>query len=281
MTFLNQVTQGASNDGQRIVIAAVEKAGKTTLIANAPRALLVPMEMGYASIMTPKTPLITSYDDLFTLLDEIKMSIMAGRNQFMTLSFDSATALEQLIHKKVIETDPDVIKKTNKNVTMESAHGGYGKAYNLANDYFSRFTRYCDELAKYGKINIVITCHVFSSIVRDAAYGEYYSWDLLLHSPKNEKTYGKREMITQWADMIGFLHEPLFVVKNEDAKSNFNRAVSANQGRVLAVSRTPGWVAGNRYGLQGLIPIPKENGWNHLAHAIYTNTGIDVYNKDV
>jgi hypothetical protein len=280
VSILGQVSSGGAPEGQRIVIAAVEKVGKTTLVANAPRALLIPLEMGYASIKTPKTPLITSYDDLFTLLDEIKAVTMAGKNEFLTLSFDSATALEQLIHKKVIATDPDVIKGIGKNVTMETAHGGYGKAYNLANDYFSRFTRYCDELAKYGKLNIVITCHVFPSLVKDAAYGEYNSWDLLLHSPKNDKTYGKREMMTQWADMIGFLHEPLFVQKAEKGQT-ITKGISAGQGRVLAVDRTPGWVAGNRYGLTGLIPIPPVNGWNNLAHAIYTNCGIDVYNRDV
>jgi hypothetical protein len=279
--FLGQVSQGAPPDGQRIVIAAVEKVGKTTLVANAPRALLIPMEMGFASVKTPIAPMITRFDDLISLLDEVKGSIVAGKFPYKTLAFDSATALEQLIHNKVIETDPDVIKKTAKNVTMETAHGGYGKAYQLANSYFAQFTRYCDDLAINGKVNIAITCHVFPSLVKDAAYGEYNSWDLLLHSPKNDKTYGKREMMTQWVDMIGFLHEPLFVVKNENNKSTFSKGVSANQGRVLAVDRTPGWVAGNRYGLQGVIPIPKENGWNALAHAIYVNTGIDVYNRDV
>ena len=279
--FLGQVSTGRPQDGQRIVIAAVEKVGKTTLVANAPRALLIPMEMGFASIKTPIAPLITSYDDLFLLLDEVKASVQKGSFQFQTLSFDSATALEALIHKKVIESDPDSIKKTVKNITMESCHGGYGKGYQLANEQFARFTRYCDELAIYGKLNIVITCHVFPSLVKDAAYGEYNSWDLLLHSPKNDKTYGKREMMTQWADMVGFLHEPLFVMKNENNKSTFSKGVSANQGRVLAVDRQPGWVAGNRYGLSGVIPIPPVNGWNSLAHAIYTNTGIDVFNRDV
>jgi len=286
MSILSNVSAGASSEGQRIIIAGVEGVGKSTLVANAPRALFVPMELGYASILTPKTPLLTTYDDVFTLLDEIKLSVQSNRNQFMTLSFDSATALERLIHTKVLETDPDVVKARlakqpdPKNLTMETAHGGYGKAYNLANDYFSRFTRYCDELARYGKLNIVITCHVFPSLVKDSAYGEYNSWDLLLHSPKNDKTYGKRELITQWADMIGFLHEPLFVQKAEKGQS-LVKGISANQGRVLAVDRTPGWVAKNRYGLTGTIPIPKENGWNSIANAIYNSSGIDLWNRDV
>jgi hypothetical protein len=39
---------------------------------------------------------------------------------------------------------------------MESALGGYGKAYNFANELFGNSFR-CDELAFYGGINIVLT----------------------------------------------------------------------------------------------------------------------------
>lgn len=290
--FLQQVTTGETTiqDGQRIVIAAVEGAGKTTLIANAPRALLIPMEAGYASIKTAKVPLITTLNDLFGLLDELRLLAMSGRLPYKTLAFDSATALERLIHEHVIATDPLVenaaktksILKPTPN--METVHGGYGKAYVTANGHFLRFLNYCDEFARHGKINIAITCHTFPTLVRDAAYGEYNSWDLLLHSPKNDKTYGKRELITQWADMVGFLHEPIFVSKSEGG--SMMKAISQNQGRQLAVDRTPGWVAKNRYGLTGLIPIPKPEGepfkgWNYIANAVWNSAGIDIWNKDL
>lgn len=281
MSILSNVSTGRSNFGQRIIIASVEGGGKTTLAANAPRSLFIPMEMGYKSVTTSKTPDINSYDDLFILLDEIRAACQKGNFPFQTLSFDSATALERLIHAKIIAEDDRVKKGVEKHPTMESVHGGYGKAYQLSNDYFSRFTNYCDQFVRYACLNIVITCHTFPSLVRDAAYGEYYSWDLLLHSPKNDKNYGKRELATQWADIIGFLHEPMFVSKADG--QTMTRAVSAGQGRVLAIERAPGYVAKNRYGVTGnaaLIPIPPTNGWNALAHTIYGATGIDVYNRD-
>jgi hypothetical protein len=219
-------------------------------------------------------------------MEELRNSCMRGTNIFQTLSLDSFTAIERLIHEFVISSDPDLVKarlnKTQepKNLTMETCHGGYGKGYALANLQFEMLLSRFDELARNAKINIVGTCHVFPSVVKDAAYGEYNSWDLLLHSPKNDKTYGKREMLTQWVDMLGFLHEPLFVMKQEKGQT-LSKGVSANQGRMLAVDRTPGWVAGNRYGLTGLIPIPEKNGWNSIAHAIYESKGIDLWNRDV
>lgn len=276
-SILSEVSSGIAKVGQRIVISGVEKVGKTTLACSAPRALLVPLEIGYASMGVPKTPMLTSFEAVMQLLEEIKGASQRGQFAPMSIVFDSATALERLIHESVLQRDPAYQNKNAKALTMEAALGGYGKAYQFANELFDKFTKACDELAVYGGINIVITCHVFAAKVIDPAYGEYDTWDLLLHSPKNQKNYGKREMITQWADMVGFLHEPLFVTKGE----NLSQATSMNRGRVLAVDRTPGYVAGNRYGASGLIPIPPVNGWNYLANAIYNASGIDVFNRDV
>jgi len=101
-----------------------------------------------------------------------------------------------------------------------------------------------------------MTTHVFAANILDPSAGEYTSWDILLHSPKNQKTYGKRELLTQWADVVGFLHEPIFVTEGK----TMNKGVSQGQGRVLELNRTPGWVAKNRFGVVKSIPLPKDNG---------------------
>jgi hypothetical protein len=274
---LDTVHTGTMRAGARVVISGVEKVGKTTLACGAPRTLLIPLEMGFGAMAVAKTKLIESFDELMSTLEDVKARAQAHNFPFQSLAFDSATAIEQLIHDAVIRSDPAYLQKNAKGVTMESALGGYGKAYNFANELFGRFLTICDELAFYGGINIIVTCHVFAAKVIDPAHGEYDTWDLLLHSPKNQKNYGKREMITQWADVVGFLHEPLFITKGE----TLNQASSLNKGRVLAVDRTPGYVAGNRYNMTGIIPIPRENGWNAVAHSIHAASGIDIFNRDV
>jgi hypothetical protein len=282
--LLSQIQTGVQQNGQRIVIAGVEKVGKTTLASAAPGALLIPLEQGSAAIPVPKLPMVSTWEQIEALCEELIFSAKSGfikRGQ--SLAWDSATALERAIHSYVLRTDKDYSKG---GVTMESAHGGYGKAYNIANELFERWTRYMDELAFYGGINIIITCHVFPSRVVDPAHGEYDTWDLLLHSPKNNKTYGKREFMTQWADLVGFFHEPMFVLKTEGG--GMQQGISANQGRQLAVDRQPAWVAGNRYGMTGKIPIPAPvpgtiavDSWNALASAIWNATqgGIDIWNR--
>lgn len=278
MSFLQNITAGMShNAGIRMVIAAVEKTGKTTFCAGAPHALLVPCEVGFAGVTCPKVPMLQSWDQLMAFMDEVTTAAQTGQFPFKTLVFDSATAIERFLHDAIIARDPLAGRGGKKTITMDSAHGGYGKAYNLANEEFDAFLKKCDTLAIYGGINIILTCHVFANKVMDPNSGEYDSWDLLLHSPKNMKTYGKREMLTQWADVIGFMYEPIFVSKDGEV----SKGVSQNKGRVLGLSRTPSYVAGNRFAIVGevSIPAPPANGWNAFADALYKASGIDIFTR--
>lgn len=279
MSILNAVSSGASLSGIRMIIAGQEKMGKTTLACNAPNSLLIPLEVGFAGITTAKTPMLQSFPEVQQLVLEITAQARAGQFPYRTIVFDSITALERQIHDHVIQLDPSSNKGKSKTCTMESAHGGFGKAYTMANTMMDNFLKDLDILAVYARINILFTCHVFSSKVIDPTSGEYDSWDLLIHSPKNQKTYGKRELMTQWADVIGFLYEPMFVVSS-DAKGGMVKGVSQNKGRVLAVSRTPSYTAGNRFRMTGeiSIPPPPDNGWNYFADVLYKSTGINLYN---
>lgn len=281
MSILSQVTTGVSRSGIRMLIAGQEKMGKTTIGSMAPAPLLIPLEVGFAGVAVPKVPMLQTYQELMTLLDEITVQAQAGQFPFKTLIFDSATALERQIHEYVLSLDTTYKAGASKTCTMESCHGGYGKGYTMANMEFDKLLKKLDVLAVYGQINILLTCHVFSSKVMDPTSGEYDSWDLLLHSPKNQKTYGKREMITQWADCIGFLYEPMFVMASEGKGSTMVKGVSKNTGRVLAVSRTPAYMAGNRFGMVGEIPIPgpPANGWNYFADALFKTCGLDLYTR--
>jgi hypothetical protein len=277
MGILDCITHTSARKGIRAVIVGVEGVGKTTLACNAPRVLLMPLESGYSGVSVNKLPALEHFDFAITVLDEIIEKCAQGTFPYMSIVVDSATALERLIHQATMMTDPAYGAGNKKAMTMESALGGYGKAYTYANELFGNFLGKCDILAEQYGINIILTCHTFAAKIVDPTSGEYDCWDILLHSPKNQKTYGKREMLTQWADLIGFLHEPIFVTEGK----TMNRGMSANQGHMLAVSRTPSYVAKNRFNMNATISIPKINGWNHLAAAIYQNSGVDVYNRDV
>jgi hypothetical protein len=280
MSILNAVTNVKPKAGIRMVVSGVEKMGKTTFLASAPRPVLVPLEQGYQGVNMHMTPLLETYEQVMSFLDEVIAARGQGTFPYQTICFDSVTALERMIHQSVLETDPTFGKGNKKALTMESALGGYGKAYTYANELFANFLTKCDVLSSWGGINIAMTCHVFSAAVEDPTVGNYSTWDLLLHSPKNQKTYGKREHLTQWADVIGFIYEPLIISAGSE-KNAMQRGISKGVGRVLAMTRTPSYVAGNRFQVTEELPLPIQNGWNVMANAIYQASGFDCYNRDV
>jgi hypothetical protein len=286
---LTRSKPGTKQVGARIVIAGQEKIGKTTLACGAPRALLIPLEMGFGSIGVAKTKQIEQFEELMATLRDIERERKPERSRTRRSSLTAQPPLNA-VHQKTIEGDKDWKPGNAKGVNMETALGGYGKAYQTANNYFGEILSICDELARWGGINIVWTAHVFAAKMIDPAFGEFDSWDLLLHSPKNNKNYGKREMLTQWADLVGFLHEPFFITKGDQIQ----QATTLNQGRVIGVERKPAYVAGNRFGIVGTIPIPTAppatpsaliagHSWNQLAQAVHVATAgqIDLFNRDI
>ena len=279
MSILAAITTGTTTCGIRMLIVGAEKIGKTVLSTGAPTSLLVPLEVGYAGVVTAKTPMIQTLEDFNQLLTEVTAYAQQGQFPYKTLVLDSATALERLIHDYVLRCDPAYSPGAKKTISMESAHGGYGKAYTLANTHFTSILAQLDLLAVHAGINIIFTCHTFASKVVDPVVGEYDSWDILLHSPKNQKTYGKREILTQWSDVIGYYYEPVYLTKADG--STMTKATSQNKGRMLGLSRTPSYVAGNRFGIIGELPIPAPpvNGWNNFAEALYQACGLDVYTR--
>lgn len=282
-SLYGSVSSGVARSGLRIVIGAQEKMGKTTLGAGAPGVLLVPLEVGFAGVTVAKTPMVQTYDELVQFLrDTEAWCAAAARGEappypYQTLFFDSATGLERILVNEVIGRDPLSQRGGKKTITLASAHGGYGKGPAMLLDEFSGVLGLLDRLSQNHGLNILMSCHVFSSKVMDPTAGEYDCWDLLLSSPKNNRTYGPREALTQWADLVGFLYEPIFVSESD----KISKAMSQGKGRMLGVSRTPAYVAGNRFSLIGEIPIPAPpaNGWNMLAKALYDQTGIDIWTR--
>jgi hypothetical protein len=281
-SLYSSVSTGVTRSGLRIVIGAQEKMGKTTLGSGAPGVLLVPLEVGFAGVNVAKTPIIQKFDELASFLADTEAWLKAASTTaaptypYQTLFFDSATGLERILSAEVIARDPLSARGGKQTITLNSAHGGYGKGPAMLLDEFNKILEAFDRLSQYG-VNIVLSCHVFSNKIMDPTAGEYDSWDLLLSSPKNAKTYGPRELVTQWADVVGFLYDPIFVSEGD----KISKAMTQGKGRVLGLSRTPSYVAGNRFGIVGEVPIPgpPANGWNTLAKAIYDNTGIDVWTR--
>src|SRR5438477_580534 len=105
MNFLSTIARGnATQEGQRIVISGVEKVGKTTLACGAPGSLLIPLEIGYGVVKTPRLPhMLTEWGEIEQLCQELIVAAKSGKiARGSSIVWDSATALERAIHAEVL-----------------------------------------------------------------------------------------------------------------------------------------------------------------------------------
>lgn len=287
MSYLATVQAQPRQEGKILVIAGEVGLGKSTLVSGAPNRLYVPTELGEPQ--PNSLPIVTSWETVLGLTDELIATAQAGHAIPGTIVFDSATAMERLLFDYTIRNDKDILagKKLARPLSMETSHEGYGKAYIWAKDKFQEFIDKCNLLRTNVGTHFVFTCHTFTERVIDPTVGEFDKISLLLHSPKNSKNYGNRELLEQQASLIGLLRKPILVSKGE----KFSQAMDAGQGHILSVSPQPSFTAKNRFNLTDDISMVydrsvtdgenSKNLWNNLANAVWQGSGnkVDLFNR--
>jgi hypothetical protein len=280
MSFLSRaLTTESKQEGLRLIAAGIEGIGKTTLLASAPKPVFIALEKGYVDVDREKVAIIpmhdATYTDLIELFGELSELVMAGTFEYQSIVVDSLSALERIIHTHVIALDP--VSRTNPKLTMLSAHNGYGNAYNVSNTIWQDTLKWLDFFADNG-INICCSCHVFTNLERDTISAtEFHFTDALLHSPKSSKSFGSRELVTQWCDIFGMLYTSKTPV---GMGSGMNTAdIDREQGVTLGVVQNARFRSKNRFGLERDITITKNDGWNCIAKAIYDSKGSDYFSK--
>lgn len=271
-SFLSKAINRNQAKGIRTAIYGSEGSGKTTLATSAPKTILIPTEDGWIGLDKNSDvvilPTVAIYEDIIGINRELAVLFQSdpANFPFKHIVIDSATALERLIHDYTLRSDP---KYATTKLTMESAHGGYGASYNFANDLFTKLLSTFDWFVARG-INVTITCHAMAITEKDTIAGdEYTSMDCALHSPRNGKSTGKREILKQWVDILGYLHTPVYVTGKE---GGFKTAINASSDKVLGLHGNPKYAAKNRFSVQEPIIIPKDNGWAVLMSAINGDT---------
>ena len=262
--------------GIRMIVAGAPGIGKTQFATSAEQSLLVACEDGHIGVDRCKVDIvpISDYISLVTLFSEISELITAGTNKYKTIIVDSTSAVEKFIHHYILSTD-----STNKlgKMTMNDAAGGWGKAYLVANNHWNDVLNWGLYFSNNG-INFVMTSHTTTSVERDTIAGIEYSFsELSLHAPKNNKTIGSLDMCVQWADIIGML----YTEKSAYGMSSSMMVADVEKSGTVKMSVSPSGRARskNRFNLLDPIDIPRENGWNALADAIFESCGKDYRSK--
>jgi len=233
----------------RFVLHGGEKVGKSTFFSQAPGAIFVRTEDGLNGIDAAAFPVANTYLDVI----EAFSALDSAEHNYKTLIVDSADWLEQLIWAQVCSD--------HNAKSIELAGGGYGKGYTFALDYWKQVISWLDYLNKNRNMAIGVICHSVVIPFNDPEHEPYDRYEMKLHSTKKQR--GARDMLLEWADIIGFARKPIIVTKKEDTTQKpgkdgapkVARAIATNQSNELCLVGSPAYVAGNRYSLPEKIPL--------------------------
>lgn len=246
---LASVTRGRRLRAPKIIIYGGPKIGKSTFASCAPKAIVIATEEGLDDIDVAHFPLAKSYQEV---IDAIA-SLATEEHDYSTVVLDSLDWLEPLIWQHLC--------KQHNCETIEQVGGGYGKGYTEAAKLWRELIEGLDYLRNERDMAIVLIAHDETKRI-DPPDGEPYNYASL-------KLHAKAAAIaTEWADIIGYAHEPR-IVKKDDVGFNKKhaRAVSSKK-RQLFLGKHPAYMTGSRFDLPETVPLE----WEEFAKALAAAT---------
>lgn len=248
----------------RIVIHGPEFVGKSTFASQAPNPIFIQTEDGLAGIDATAFPLCTSYDEVIHYLGRLGTE----PHSFTTAIVDSGDWLERIIHAKVCADE--------KVATVALAGGGFGKGYELAQNYFKNILSWLDYLRMARGMTVILICHSYVVPYNDPLSEPFDRYELALHA--NKRGAGTRSMVTEWADVLGYAARQTVVAMKEDTtrapdkdgkRPTVARGSVLNKMNKLFLTGTPAFAAGNRYNLPDSVDLT----WEAFSGSFPTNKG--------
>lgn len=252
---LGAVKRGQLRSALRYLFYGPEGVGKSSLLANVPGILLFDIEGGSDNIDVPRYMfrdepgghVPRTFEDVTNGIEDMLANPEHG---FLAAGFDTADALEALIHAHVC--------KVHGHESIEAF--GFGKGYNVALDEGRRFVALLDKLRAKG-VSVVFSAHSFVKTFKNPEGEDYDRYQLRMH----EKLAG---LLKDQCDVVGFVNFEGGGSKLKGDKGASARARGWATGRrIVHLAREAAWDAKSRLALPAEIELTADNPWAPFAAA--------------
>lgn len=253
MGLIEQVQRGKQPMPPRLLIYGTEGIGKSTLAANAPKAVFIPTEDGLGEIDCARFPLAANVDDVLAALGELA----SAEHDYQTVVIDSLDWTERLIF--------DAVCREFRAVNIEKADGGYQRGYVHALTHWRKVIDALTVLRAVKGMAVILIAHARVEKFEDPEAATYDRYTPRLHKHASA-------LVTEWSDAVLFATRK-FRTQTEDRGFGRERTIAVGVGaeggeRILRCVGSPACVAKNRYGLPAELPLT----WDALMAALIQET---------
>jgi hypothetical protein len=222
--------------------------GKTSLAAAFPRPIVIRAEDGLQAIPADRRP------DAFPVVQKAEQlwdqitAIIHQPHDYQTLIIDSVTALDRLFIA-------DVLTQDGKAKSIQNAHGGYGRGYDMVSGMHHRLRKGAGLANERRGMHVVFIAHATVETIKTPDTDDYMRYCMRLHD-KSQPPY------LDDVDIVGFVRLEMFTKGDEGERK---KAVSTGD-RELICHAVASNISKNRYGITEALPF--RMGENPLAAVI-------------
>lgn len=249
----------------RMFLYGTKGIGKTTLVVEAQKSLLVDPEGGSDQLDVNARidqPHVNTWAKLNAVTDDICTNPIYS--EFTTVGFDTADWIEKLCWRHCIQRDKPKSKGDYDLEASIEAYG-FGKGYEVAADEFRKWLARLERLRAVGK-NVVIIGHSATKKVQNPVGEDYEQFRPSVHDKV-------AALISGWVDIMAFAMYQVIVTKaSKFAKAKAQNAMMAGV-RWLYTSPSPAWEAKSRYLLPERMQLDAGEFWAALARGMGEDAG--------
>lgn len=254
---LAEIQTKGGNLPSRVILHGVEKIGKTSMAAHAPKPIFL-MARGETGLLTlidagivpemPYFPECQTWDDLLGGIE----TLTTEKHEYKTLVVDTLNGAERLCHEYVCGRDYG-------GRWGKDGFTSYNAGYEVALADWRQLLCALDRLRELKGMSIFCLAHTRIKPFRNPLGADYDRFAPELH----DKTWG---MSHKWADIILFADFETWTKEEKGARPKG----LGGTGRILHTTRSAAWDAGNRHNLPPEISMGNngKEAWTNFVTAL-------------
>lgn len=245
----------------RLLLHAVQKWGKTSFAAHAPKPIFICtrgedgldtlIKSGEVGETAHFEDTVKTYRHLLMAIDEL----LVHPHDYKTLVIDTINGAERLMVEQIIDEHFE---------GKRESFDAYARGYKFIPDEVHKLLDQLEKLRELKNMSIILLAHSQVKTFQNPEGPNYDRWEPVLQ----KETWA---IIDRWVDMILFGSYETFTEKAN--KKDVKAKATGGQERIIHTERHAAFDAGNRYGLPAEIECgdSAKEAWDNFMTALHPN----------